>query len=967
MRTINVEYSDQFDLYTFIRDQEIHKKDQILIQVFTSYVDEEYIHSLRSHLLDVLPQATIIGTTTDGEILNGQILTQSTVLSFTIFEKTSLSATCIEYASSSCYQTGVELARRVVTKRTKALLVFADGLNTNGNQLLNGIESVAESLVVAGGLAGDGGFFVNTFVFTNHKLTNNGVVAVALDSDDLLINTAFSIDWHNIGKVFTVTNAVDNRVYTIDHKPVLDIYKRYLGEAILERMPLPSFPLIVERDGLPIARSVLAIHSDGSISYTGDLLDGEKVQFAFGNTEKLLSSTRKLAHSISKQPVESMFIYSCMARRRYLFNGEDVQTSPLQSVAPTVGFYSYGEFYHNKGRNELLSQSLTILILSESEEVPHKEFTLEEEMENHQPMIDNLQVLSNLVKVSTEDFQLLNESLEESEQRYKSLFEHNPDIVYSLDLNGKLVSMNKAYSKILGYQLDDIETIFKRMDRKEKRRIIKYWRKIIQGHSEAFEVKATHQNGSKMYFHLTKIPIIVNQKVVGVYGIAKDITQQKKVENQIAQLAYYDSLTDLPNRVLFNEILKTSLQKAKQKQRMLALLFIDLDRFKTINDTLGHFVGDQLLKRIAKRLRNVISTKGTVARFSGDEFIILLDSIEDVREVEDMVRSLLQAMKEPNLVNGQELIISTSIGVSMYPENGHDADSLMKNADSAMHKAKKQGRNRYQFFTTELNEKKALESLLLENHLRKALEKNEFILHYQPFISLHTNQIEGCEALIRWKHPELGLISPATFIPLAEEMGLIDEIGNWVIRTACHQNRVWQLLGYSPITMSVNVSGQQFQRSDFVDQVKEILEETFLDPEYLHLEITESIALEDVLHTMSVLNELSELGVGVAMDDFGTGYSSLSYLKDFPIDILKIDRSFIRNISLFERETAIVKAIISMSKSLMIRVLAEGVETEEQLYNLRECGCDIIQGFLFSKPLPQKEFEVLLQNKYSLD
>jgi len=956
-------------MYAFIEDHAINQSKQTLIQVFTAVIDEEFIRTLRAQLLNLLPHAIIIGTTTDGEIIDGEIRTGTTVLSFTLFDKTELQSSFINITIESSYEAGKSIASSVVSEKTKALIVFADSLQTNGKELLNGIGSVNSSVIVAGGLAGDGGQYKRTLVFNNDNISDHGVVAVALNSDELIVHVDYSIDWQHIGKVFTITHVEGNRVYTIDGRPATEIYRRYLGEAIFQILPQHRFPIIVERDGIRIARSILDVHPDGSISYTGDLANGEKVQFAFGNTDKLLTSTKTLVERLSKYPVESMFVYSCTARRRYLYqaNSEDkVIKSPLQSLAPTVGFYSYGEFYHNKGKNELLNQGLTVIILSENTEVKSK-VLFTEESADPQVSVDNLQILANLIKVSTEELKSLNETLEESEQRYRSLFEHNPDIVYSLDLKGKVLSINKAYSNILGYQIDNVGSIFKRLDLKDKLRILKFWRRVVKGEPQSFEVKARHKNGNRMYFHVTKVPIIVNGQVVGVYGIAKNITEQKKVQNEIVQLAYYDSLTDLPNRVLFQETFHSSIKKAKKENRILALFFIDIDRFKTINDTLGHILGDQLLKRAAKRLKSLVSGKGSVARFSGDEFIVILDSVEDVQEVEKIAQYILKEMKEPILINGQELSISTSFGISLYPQNGYEMEELLKTADSAMHKAKKLGRNRFQFYTTELNEKKAFEKLLLENHLRKALQRNEFILHYQPFVSLHSNQIEGCEALLRWEHPELGLISPATFIPLAEEMGLIEEIGYWVLKTACAQIKAWHKLGYQHLTISINVSGQQFQDDHFVKQVKRVLKENELEPKHLHLEITESIALEDVSHTMKVLKELSQLGVGVAMDDFGTGYSSLSYLKDFPIDVLKIDRSFIKDISLFKTEMAIVKAIITMSQSLLIRVLAEGVETEEQLYLLRESGCDIIQGFLFSKPLPKNEFEELMKNKICLE
>lgn len=447
--------------------------------------------------------------------------------------------------------------------------------------------------------------------------------------------------------------------------------------------------------------------------------------------------------------------------------------------------------------------------------------------------------------------------------------------------------------------------------------------------------------------------------------------ERKRAEEQILFLAYYDSLTNLPNRVLFNERLDTVLAINKRHKRLAAMLFLDIDNFKRINDTLGHRIGDLLLKGVADRLVNsgclrksdsisnsTIYKRGeifktTVARLGGDEFTILLSEIKSSQDAGKVANRIIDELAKPFVFNNQELFITVSIGITIYPLDGGDIDSLLKNADIAMYKAKAQGKNNYQYFKHSMNAT-AFELLKMENDLHKALERNELVLHYQPQIEIRTGKIIGMEALIRWQHPDDGLIPPGKFIPLAEESGLILPIGEWILNTACKQNKSWQEAGFDPITVSVNLSSIQFERSNLIDTVVNALNESFLEPCYLVLEITETILMQTKEATIAVLQELNKMGLQFSLDDFGTGYSSLSYLRCFPLYSLKIDRSFISDMN-NNRDTAnIVKAIIAMAHSLRIKVVAEGVETEDQIAFLYAQDCDEIQGFVRSQPLSTK-------------
>lgn len=435
----------------------------------------------------------------------------------------------------------------------------------------------------------------------------------------------------------------------------------------------------------------------------------------------------------------------------------------------------------------------------------------------------------------------------------------------------------------------------------------------------------------------------------------------KTRNSEILKLATNDSLTGLPNRYLFTDRLKQSVSRANRHQRKFCVMFIDLDRFKIINDTLGHHVGDALLKGVATRLRNTVRKSDTVARLGGDEFTVLLDEVSHCEDAATVAEKLLAQLGNAFHIDGKELIVTASIGIAGFPDHGEDVATLLQNADAAMYNAKETGRNNYQCFHPDMTSK-AMEAVAIESKLRCALERDEFELHYQPQVDLRSQTIVGVEALIRWQNPDLGFVSPATFIPLAEETGLILPIGEWVLKTACKQSILWQEAGLPKVQMAVNISGRQLVHKDFLHTVDAALSESGLDPKMLELELTESVIMGDSQVSLKVLTELQGRGIHLSIDDFGTGYSSLSRLKHFPIDRLKIDRSFVMNLPDDQDDAAIARAIIAMGHSLKLNILAEGVETREQLQFMRAEGCEEIQGYLFSKPLRVADLEKILRD-----
>ncbi|MCL5060716.1 MAG: EAL domain-containing protein [Candidatus Thermoplasmatota archaeon] len=442
-------------------------------------------------------------------------------------------------------------------------------------------------------------------------------------------------------------------------------------------------------------------------------------------------------------------------------------------------------------------------------------------------------------------------------------------------------------------------------------------------------------------------------------GVMRDITQRKAAEAKILHLANYDALTGLPNRNLAQDRILQAIARAQRSGTQFAVMFIDLDHFKTINDSLGHNMGDLLLQRVAGRILACLREEDTVGRQGGDEFIVLLGSLDFPQDAAVVAHKILHALSTPYSINERDLHTSASIGIAIHPEDGRDVETLLKNSDTAMYHAKESGRNNYQFFAHEMNVA-AAERLLLETSLRRAIAGGEMLLHYQPLVSLADGRIVATEALVRWKHPELGFVDPARFIPVAEDSGLIAPLGEWVLRQACLQLKQWHALGIQPPRMVVNLSSRQFREKNLVRIFSGVFRETGVEPRWLGLEITESVIMENPEVTIGILKELKALGIELSLDDFGTGYSSLSYLKRFPIDKLKIDQSFVHDITTDPDDEAMVTAIISMARHLNIRVVAEGVETEAQLAFLREHGCDEYQGYLFSRPLPADELHARL-------
>ncbi len=557
-----------------------------------------------------------------------------------------------------------------------------------------------------------------------------------------------------------------------------------------------------------------------------------------------------------------------------------------------------------------------------------------------------------------------NSAVRRGEKRLVSFLDSANDLIFSASSDGQLLYANQAWKHVLGFGPDQDRPIsvleiihpdnrakcqssFKKALSGQKVSVLDG--RLISGSGDLIDVEGNltcnlEEGGKKR-----------------IWGICRDVTERKKAQAQLYHLAHHDMLTGLPNRLFCIDRLNQAKAVAKRLKQQVAVLFLDLDRFKIINDTLGHTLGDQLLQETAERLKGCIREVDTVARLGGDEFIVVLSNLGSVEDAEKVAQKILKNLTRPMMLDGHELFVTTSIGICMYPRDGDEPGQLIKNADIAMYSAKANGRNTYQFYDAAMDFD-ADKRLRLENSMRKALEREEFRVFYQPKVDMVSGRVTAMEALLRWQHPELGMLPPNDFISLAEETGLIYPIGEWVMRKACEQNRAWQQEGLPPVRVAVNLSGHQLQHRNLIQTVKGILEASGLEARFLEFEVTETVVMQNPDFAVAVLNELRDLGIHISIDDFGTGYSSLAHLKRFSVNTLKIDKSFVRDVDVNTTDAAIATAIIAMGNSLNLKVIAEGVENEGQFAFLRENKCDEMQGYLFSKPVPASEATELLRH-----
>ncbi|WP_281883238.1 EAL domain-containing protein [Paenibacillus sp. YYML68] len=544
------------------------------------------------------------------------------------------------------------------------------------------------------------------------------------------------------------------------------------------------------------------------------------------------------------------------------------------------------------------------------------------------------------------------------EKWYRSLFENNQDAIISIDTSYRILNFNKAAEKLTGlhgewFHNQTIDNLFPYIVKEEQEETREMFFRALEGEIRSYSTAILHPNGTRLDLHVINVPVEIGGEVVGSYIIAKDISEEKNSKEKVQLLAFHDELTGLPNRRMLNEQL---LKLIERKVERFSVMVLDIDRFKLINDSLGHTYGDIFLQEVSNRiLRAIQHMSVTLARMGGDEFTVLCSQNYEADELAKLAERIIAEIAVPYRLKESDFYVSASIGIAIYPQDGQDAEQLLKHADTAMYEVKKNGKNGFQFYTGQLNAQ-LQQKIELESELRRAIAEQQLTVYYQPQVRTKDGCMVGIEALVRWNHPEKGMVSPSLFIPIAEETGMIYELGEWVLREACSQMKRWHNAGGPLIPVSVNLSSQQFHQASLTDTIQAVLKQTGLEPQYLELEITESMMMDENISS-DILRQLTAIGIRISLDDFGTGYSSLSYLRMLPIQKLKIDRSFIRDIASNDNDKAIVATIISMAQHLNMDVIAEGIETREQLDILINHDCKEIQGYYYSRPLPADEIE----------
>lgn len=952
--TYSCEFISREKLLQFLKEKNIHNNSQLFIQVFFGNHDFGKIRNFQQVICDILPDAQLIGCTTEAAIVDGKIKKDSIIITFTQFKHTHLKTLIIE---KDIHNNEYE---HFSSTDLKAIILLAANSSFP-------IHSTVEKLIknkevkIAGGIASNK---KGAYIFTKDLIASEGIVITGFYNPNLIVHSYDNISWKNIGQRFSITDVNGKQVRSINHMKPIDFFNKYFSKYFTENLPESGmeFPFVSINNGKFKTRFIKKIFDDGTVELNGKILEGEEFFISYADIAQLIENGIQKTKELQEHSIESIYTYCCSSRYRFLkrFTVEEIKN--FQELAPTNGFLTFGEVtdeYIKDGNIGIFT--CVALAFSESSEKKAEykkdlQYSITNEMKSRI-------ILTKLMEESTNDLLCLHRKIEYSNQYFMSLFENNTDIVFSTDKQGNFVRINKAFIETFGYEEEEIigKPALEFVQKKDIRTVQRSFIRTIKGHEQTYQIELPTKKGDLHLFQVRNIPIIVNGETIGIFCFARNITEKMKYQEKIFQLAYYDQSTGLPNREKFTELIKEAIKKYNE----FAVMFIDVDRFKMINDSFGHYFGDFVLIELARRLQSILPEGAILARFGGDKFTMLLTKDFETEKLIDFSKKIAQIVSKPIIFDGQEIFITVSMGASFYPTDAKDYHLLLKYADTAMNRGKKIDGTKLMFFSNEMNDqiKKRFE---LESYLRRAIEKNELFLCYQPFIDLQTNRIIGCEALIRWNHPTYGTISPMEFIPIAEETGLIHDIGKWVLKEACQEAQSWIEQGLGELIISVNISAQQIQHPSFIHHVQEALDKSGLNPKYLHLELTESGMLMNINHTVSVMHSLQKLGVKMSIDDFGTGYSSLSYLRNLPINSLKIDRSFINNLHKEWFDRSLVQAIITIGTGLQMKIVAEGVETLEQIQELKKLNCHYAQGYYIEKPLDRNRFREFIANETTL-
>ncbi len=704
MKTYNVYYEKKTILELPI--DEINRANAILIQIFTGVVNKEHIQEMIKYLLKIFPKATIIGSTTDGEINNSEVSLGKSVVSISLFENTTLSSYSIDNISlENSFDRGTQLASSLIFLDTKAIIVFIDGLHSNGEEFLNGIHNISKDTAVLGGMSADNGEFVETIVFNENGIFENGVVGVALNSKTLSVKTDYKLDWQPVGKRLKITNSYKNRVYSIDNMKAAEVYKHYLGENVYNQLPKTGveFPLIKQVNGVNIARAVLAKNSDGSLDFAGNIDSGKYYQFGMADTSSMVDHRDNIQKNFHYHESESIFIYSCMARRRFFQELIVEEIKPLSALAPVSGFFTYGEFFYSENRHSLLNQTMTIV--SFSEKVKDKRSGKDRRVVNRYEddkanYSSTLTALSHLISVSSSELEELNRKIDSTNL---PLLSSGPVINFNLEVSNYDVSMlyvSPNVEKIFGYsskeflhnEIKIVDLIYK----KDLSKIIKSMHKIVVSNGLSCESEFRFLSKDKELKYVYIFAAIERDRekgIVQLHGYVLDITDQKKSQEKIQFLAYHDGLTELPNRLFFTQRFEQVLSECANSNLNGAVLFLDLNRFKMINDTLGHDVGDKLLIHVSRRIKKVLKKRDLLARLGGDEFVILLprlSSINPSKYIEEVAYNIKKSFETPIQIGEHSIYASVSIGATIFEDDSYEVKELLRQADHAMYRSKKE-------------------------------------------------------------------------------------------------------------------------------------------------------------------------------------------------------------------------------------------------------------------------------------
>ncbi len=715
MKQVNHIYNSKDELTLWLNSHKV--SDSILIQIFTGNLDIKIISDITKIILQELPQSTIVGTTTSGEILNGKMCDNSVLISMSIFEDTTLQS--IHYKNDDSEIMGQNIANEIINKDTKCLIIFADGLKCNGDAILRGINSnCSNDVVVAGGMSGDNGFFSKTHCIHGSDIFEEGVVAVSLSSPKLEVFHTYNLSWKPIGKKMTITKSDGNILYEVDNQPVKDIYAKYLGENIVKHMPASTmeFPLIMQEGGIDIARSMVSLSNGEGIIYAGEVPEGKEVRFGIGSPSMLNESAYKSYDFARNSPIEGLFLYSCIARKAFLGKVLEDEFFPLSKIAPLSGFFTYGEFYHGSDSNKLLNVTTTVLGLSETTQIANNIDLKEQEFQYSSLTIN---ALTNLVEVTMNENEEYSAELVEINKSLRlrdSALNMSANGVVITDIDGKIEWANKAYSELTGYSLEEA------IGRNPKELVNSHtheneffenlWNTILSNKVWRGELTNRNKNGSLYDEEMTITPMAdENGHIEHFVAIKQNITERKKMQEQISQYAFYDTLTNLPNRRLFSDRLLQIKANSNRSKKYAALLFLDLDNFKPLNDTYGHTVGDLLLVEVAHRLNSATRNNDTISRFGGDEFVILLSELnedreESLKELKEIAQKILHTLSQAYFLtyiskdNKEKTVehhCTASIGVTLFIGYEDTEDEILKRADGAMYMAKEMGRNNIQF------------------------------------------------------------------------------------------------------------------------------------------------------------------------------------------------------------------------------------------------------------------------------